>query len=108
MKRTALLLLLISLVGPTACSDIAGIDTFMDESVGEPTFRITGEVVYIELEGGFWAIRSAEGTNYEPRNLPEHFERDGLAVQVDAQLSPEQGTYRMVGPVIYIRRISGR
>jgi hypothetical protein len=108
MKGFSVLLLVTSLFGTAACSDIAAIDPYVDESVGETSFHIKGEVVYMELEGGFWAIRSEDGTNYEPRNLPERFERDGLSVQVEAQLSPDQGTFRMVGPVIYIRSISER
>lgn len=68
---------------------------------------IIGEVRYLELEGGFWAIVD-DTTTYEPRNLPESFARKDLEVRVRAVFPDNQGSFRMVGPVIEIRSIEPR
>ena len=47
--------------------------------------KITGQVVFIELSGGFWGIRSQEGAEYFPVNgLPDRFKKEGLAIEVEA------------------------
>lgn len=42
--------------------------------------RVTGTVVYVPLEGGFFGILGDNGVQYEPVNLPEEFRVDGLRV----------------------------
>ncbi|MEN3184484.1 MAG: hypothetical protein ABDK93_05760 [Atribacterota bacterium] len=42
--------------------------------------RATGQVVYVPLEGGFFGIVGDNGVRYEPVNLPEEFQVDGLRV----------------------------
>ncbi len=71
------------------------------------TELILGEVRYIELEGGFWAI-AGDAATYEPTNLPESFNRQELPVRVWAVIREDLGSYRMVGPVVEIRSIEAR
>ena len=42
------------------------------------TFTITGTVVYLNLEGGVYVIRGDGGRTYNPSNLPEKYQKDGL------------------------------
>ncbi|MCS7242333.1 MAG: hypothetical protein NZ706_06645, partial [Candidatus Caldatribacterium sp.] len=42
--------------------------------------QVTGTVVYVPLEGGFFGILGDNGVQYEPVNLPEEFRVDGLRV----------------------------
>ncbi|MBL7959419.1 hypothetical protein JNL27_04190 [bacterium] len=42
------------------------------------TFSINGTVRYIDLEGGFYAVIGKDGQAYDPINLSESFQKDGL------------------------------
>ena len=49
----------------------------------EPVMQLSGTVKHLELEGGLFVIRDAAGTQYHPINLPESFQVDGKAVEVE-------------------------
>ncbi|MFX0003982.1 MAG: hypothetical protein ACFE9C_10460 [Candidatus Hodarchaeota archaeon] len=40
----------------------------------------TGVIIYLNFEGGFFGIKSDDGKNYDPINLPPEFAIDGLKV----------------------------
>lgn len=82
-----------------ACNDL--------NSASDTDLQIEGKVTYMEIEGGFWAIESADET-YEPTNLPEEFQKDGLKVRVYANVAEEKASIRMVGPIIHIEKILKR
>jgi hypothetical protein len=42
-------------------------------------------VVFVQLEGGFYGLVTADGHRYDPTNLPESMRRDGLKVQFTAR-----------------------
>ena len=44
-----------------------------------------GEVVYMNLEGGFWGLKSAE-EDYFPINLPEQLKQNNLIVHCTIEL----------------------
>lgn len=75
------------------------------EAAGDEVVSTTGTVVWLDLEGGFYAIRSDDGGTYEPTNLPSEFERDGLRVRFRALIREDVGSFRMVGPVIQLQSI---
>lgn len=87
------------------CSE--SIEPTANES-GEPArvdssvFQIEGTVVYKELEGGFFAIESDDGTKFNPVNLPEAFRKDGLKVTVSAAQPYEGMSAHMYGTLIEI------
>lgn len=70
--------------------------------------RFTGRVVYVPIEGGFFGIVADDGRKYDPRNLPEAFQRDGLPVQVTAR--PLEGIvgFHMWGQIVEIVEIKKR
>lgn len=94
-----LLSFLVVLLLITTCDDL--------QSVPGNEVKIEGEVTYLELEGGFWAIKDDEET-YEPTNLPEDFQQKGLEVTVHAEVEEDKASFKMVGPIINIRSISKR
>jgi heat shock protein HslJ len=73
-----------------------------------PVLRLSGTVRHMDLEGGLYVIRDAEGTNYNPTNLPEAFRIDGLAVEAAAQARDDLMSIGMVGPMVDIVRIRER
>jgi len=77
-------------------------------SAGGQTLRVVGTVHYLDLEGGLFVIRDAEGVQYNPVNLPEAFRRDGLPVEVEAYRRNDMVSIGMVGPLIEVARIRER
>ena len=65
-------------------------------------FAFLGTVAYKDLEGGFFVIVGDDGRIYDPINLPETFQRDGLDVKVTAILRPDVGGIHMIGDMIEI------
>ncbi len=47
--------------------------------------RITGKVVYKNLESGFWGIEDEKGNEYLPVNFPEQLKLEGAAVHLTIQ-----------------------
>ena len=72
------------------------------------TFTITGTIVYLNLEGGVYVIRGDDGQTYNPSNLPEKYQKDGLTVSVIARTKTDAIGIHMVGPIIEIVDISAR
>lgn len=70
--------------------------------------RITGTVHHLELEGGLFVIRDAEGIQYNPINLPEAFRREGMAVEAEARRRDDMASIGMVGPIVELLRIRQR
>lgn len=72
--------------------------------VGEE-ISATGTIEFIELEGGFFGIVTAEGDHYLPLNLPEEFRVDGLKVAFTARTAPDTNTIYMWGTPVTILSI---
>lgn len=72
------------------------------------TLRIAGTVHHLDLEGGLFVIRDAGGTQYNPLNLPDAYQIDGVAVDVEARRRDDTASIGMVGPMIEILRIRKR
>lgn len=70
------------------------------------TIKITGTIVYKNLEGGFFVIKGNDGRIYDPINLPEPLKKDGLKVKVNAKLREDLGSIHMVGDIIEIVSVS--
>ena len=49
----------------------------------EPEIADDGTIEFLDIEGGCWIIQT-ESEQYLPRNLPEEFRVDGLAIQFEA------------------------
>ena len=74
---------------------------------GNPTsrFTATGTVTYIDLEGGFYGIIGDNQENYDPINLPDEFQQDGLKVTFTAKFRDDLADYHMWGRIIEILQI---
>jgi hypothetical protein len=66
----------------------------------------TGTVRRFDLEGGFFAIAGDDGVTYDPTNLAEEFQRDGLRVRFRARVRDDMAGIHMVGPIVEILEIS--
>ena len=64
-----------------------------------------GEIVYIDLEGGFYGIITDEGMCYDPINLPLEFQEDGLRISFKAILMAGYVNFHMWGIIVDIIEI---
>lgn len=78
------------------------------EATGEK-FTFSGTVRHSELEGGFYYIEGPpDGTKYNPTNLPTDFQKEGLAVEVEARKRNDMVGIHQAGPIIDVERIRVR
>jgi len=68
--------------------------------------EFTGTVVWVPLEGGFFAIEDDSGQTYDPINLPREFQQSGLRVRGTALLRMDMASIHMYGKLIEILTIS--
>lgn len=66
---------------------------------------VTGTVKYLSFEGGFYGIAGDDGKNYEPRNLIEEFQKDGLKVKATGKIRTDIMSYRQWGEILDITDI---
>lgn len=82
------------------CNNITnGDDQAKDITDFEATVR------YIDLEGGFWGLISADGSRYLPVKLEEKYRKDGLNVSVKARILEDRADFRMWGSQVEILEI---
>ena len=63
-------------------------------------FAGTGEIIFIDLEGGFYGIKSDDAEYYDPINLSDDFKIEGLRIQFFARIRNDVLTYHMWAKVI--------
>jgi hypothetical protein len=72
--------------------------------VGEADISGNGVVTFVAVEGGCWTI-DAGAERYEPINLDEAFQVDGLAVVFEANDRPDLASICQVGRLVEITSI---
>ena len=101
----------IALTAAAACASAGG-EAWTEVMPSPPEagqlLRMTGTVRRVELEGGVWVVRDSAGTTFNPTNLPAAFQREGLAVEVEARRRDDMASIGMVGPIVEIIRIRSR
>ena len=75
---------------------------------GRGVIQVSGTVEFISLEGGFYAIRAADGKTYDPINLPQEYHHHGMRVRVKARMRGDVASVHMAGPIIEILSIEKR
>lgn len=70
------------------------------------TTKVVGTVVYIDLEGGFWAVKGDDGVTYDPVDgLPAAFRKQNLRVSMVVRMRPDLVGTHQVGPLVEIVQI---
>jgi len=70
------------------------------------TVHGTGSVHRLTTEGGFWVIRSDDGTTYDPiGSLSPEFQQEGLRVKFEGEFKPDVVSTHMAGTMIQIVKI---
>jgi hypothetical protein len=65
----------------------------------------TGTVKFVDLEGGFYGIVGDDNKQYEPMNLEQTYQKDGLRVRFQAKIRQDMASIHMWGTIIEITRI---
>ena len=84
------------------------LSSVLDPASGESIRTVAGTVVWLDLEGGFYAIRGADRVTYDPLDLPAAFQQDQLAVRATLRIRDDMGSYHMVGPMVDVLGIQRR
>jgi len=66
----------------------------------EDAVKVTGTVVFLSFEGGFYGIKGDDGKNYDPTNLPLEFQKDGTRVRFEAKELPGRASVHMWGTIV--------
>ncbi|PKL59654.1 MAG: hypothetical protein CVV33_06715, partial [Methanomicrobiales archaeon HGW-Methanomicrobiales-4] len=66
----------------------------------------TGQVVWMDIEGGFYGIITPDGLEYLPLNLPESYNVDGVTVDIVGTVPSDVMTIHMWGEPIEIQSIN--
>lgn len=70
--------------------------------------ELAGTVHRLDIEGGVFVIENAEGTRFNPTNLPDAFKVEGKAVEAEARRREDVMSLGMVGPIVELLRIRER
>ena len=71
----------------------------------QDTDMITGKIIYVELEGGFYGIDAGESKKLFPLNLGEAFRKDELKIRFSYRLAKKATTTVMWGTPVEILHI---
>jgi hypothetical protein len=66
---------------------------------------ITGKIIYLDLEGGFYGIKGDDGNNYDPLNLSSEYHKDGIRIKASISFEKNISSIRMWGKIIRINQI---
>ncbi len=71
----------------------------------EEAISATGTVKFVELEGGFYGIVGDDGKKYDPINLEQTYQEDGLRVRFQAKIRQDISSIHMWGTIIELTKI---
>ena len=100
-RWVGVLLFLAILAGPPlVLAAGSGAEAEKAASAPETEFSLTGTVVHVGVEGGFWGIIGDDGKHYDVSNLPEEFRHQDLRVRLTGKQRPDQASTHMWGIMI--------
>jgi hypothetical protein len=66
--------------------------------------KLTGSVIYRDLEGGVWVLEGDDGRTYQLAGGDRGLKKDGQRVEVEGEVEKEALTAAMVGPLLRVKR----
>jgi len=64
--------------------------------------KLTGKVVYRDIETGVWVLEADDGRTYQLEGGDRKLKKDGHRVEVHGEVDAERMTVAMVGPVLNV------
>ncbi len=71
----------------------------------EKHVKLTGTIIYKDIEGGFYAFISDNGDRYTLHGLDEAFQQNGLIVEVEGVAAPDMMTFTQFGTVLKVSNV---
>ena len=99
-NKTFLLLLVLLL------SSLPAIVVGAQQNAPPTTFHLTGQVVYVNIESGFYGIIGDDGKKYQPTNLPRKLRTQGTPIKFDAQTKENMVSSIMWGNIVELSNAS--
>jgi inhibitor of cysteine peptidase len=66
----------------------------------EDAVKVTGTIVFLSFEGGFYGIMGDDGKHYDPTSLSTEFQKDGLRVRFEAKKVEGMASYHQWGTLV--------
>jgi hypothetical protein len=66
----------------------------------EDAVKVTGTIVFLSFEGGFYGIVGDDGKHYDPTNMSQEFQKDGLRVRFEAKTLQGMASYHQWGTLV--------
>jgi cob(I)alamin adenosyltransferase len=64
--------------------------------------KLTGRVVYRDLEGGVWVLEADDGRTYQLAGGDRKIKKDGQRVEIEGHVDEDVMTIHMAGPVFKV------
>ena len=64
--------------------------------------KLTGRVVYRDLEGGVWVLEGDDGRTYQLSGGDRKIKKDGQRIEAEGDVARDMLTAAMVGPVFNV------
>lgn len=64
--------------------------------------KLTGRVVYRDVEGGVWVLEGDDGRTYQLAGGDRKIKKDGQRIEVQGDVDPDVMTIYMSGPVFNV------
>jgi hypothetical protein len=98
--------MVLALAGPAFGLDVIAVAGDNSNKTGSDRARddinVTGTVVHVDLEGGFWGIIGDDGKRYDVANLPKEFRKQGLRVRFAGKVRPDRVSFHMWGVIVEV------
>jgi hypothetical protein len=64
--------------------------------------KLTGRVVYRDIEGGVWVLEGDDGRTYQLAGGDRKIKKDGQRIEIEGDVARDVMTAFMVGPVLNV------
>ncbi len=89
----------------TAKDEIRELKMVEDEQQSSKLVTLKGQVLFQEMEGGFFSFIADDGKKYTPMGMPKEHLRHGLFIQLTGQPLPDMITTTQFGEVIRVEKV---
>jgi hypothetical protein len=76
------------------------------ECLNSQSTVLTGKVVYLSFEGGFFGILGDDGVHYEPMNLSPEYKKENLKIKFTAKVRDDIMSTKQWGTIVDIQDVS--
>lgn len=66
--------------------------------------KLTGTVLFRDIEGGVWVLDGDDGRTYEISGGDRNLRKKGQRIEVEGDVDSAALTFAMVGPVLKVKR----